>query len=55
MLKDWKLNKGEGATYTVLYDALCHKLVGCKLLAENFCCDFIENAVPYLGTSLILS
>lgn len=39
MLKDWKLNKGEGATYTVLYDALCHKLVGCKLLAENFCCD----------------
>lgn len=39
MLMDWKLNKGEDATYIVLYDALCHELAGCKLLAEEFCCD----------------
>ena len=39
MLLVWKLSKGSKATYTVLYNALCHKLVKCKRLAEQFCCE----------------
>ena len=47
MLIDWKQGQGSKATYTVLNDALCHKLVNCKLLAEQFCCDKTEgNASP---------
>ena len=38
MLMDWKQREGSAATYQVLYDALCHRLVGCKGLAEKFCC-----------------
>ena len=43
MLIDWKQGQGSKATYTVLNDALCHKLVNCKLLAEQFCCDKTEG------------
>lgn len=39
MLRDWKQTKGKDATYTELHHALCHPLVGCKLLAEEFCYD----------------
>lgn len=39
MLKAWKLKEGPNATFTVLYDALCHEFVECKELAEQFCCD----------------
>lgn len=39
MLRAWKQREGKDATYTELYHALCHSLVGCKLLAEEFCCD----------------
>ena len=47
MLLAWKQKEGCEATYTVLYNALCDKLVKCKLLAENFCCDEVEgNASP---------
>ena len=47
MLLAWKQREGFQATYTVLYNALCDKLVECKLLAENFCCTEIEgNASP---------
>ena len=47
MLLAWKQKEGCKATYTVLYNALCDKLVKCKLLAENFCCDEVEgNASP---------
>ena len=47
MLKDWKQGQGSKATYTVLNKALCHKLVNCKLLAEQFCCDKTEgNSSP---------
>ena len=38
MLLKWKKAKGTEATYLVLYMALCHDLVECKELAENFCC-----------------
>jgi len=37
MLLHWKERDGSSATYSVLYDALCHKLVNKKLLAEEFC------------------
>ena len=37
MLLAWKQKEGSKATYTVLYDALCHKYVKCKRLAEQFC------------------
>ena len=43
MLMDWKQEQGSKATYTVLNDALCHKLVKCKRLAEQFCCDKVEG------------
>ena len=47
MLMDWKEKVGSGATYKVLYDALCHELVECKLLAERYCCDeILGNASP---------
>ena len=39
MLLDWKQSKGSDGTYQDLYDALCHKLVKCKLIAEDVCCD----------------
>lgn len=37
MLIKWKQKKGSGATYQILYDALTHEFVSCKLLAETFC------------------
>ena len=39
MLLCWKDREGERASYQVLYDALCHHLVGLKQLAEDVCCD----------------
>ena len=39
MLLAWKQEEGRKATYTVLYNALCHELVKCKRLAEQFCCE----------------
>lgn len=40
MLLHWKERDGlDAATYQVLFDALCHKLVKLKVLAEEFCCD----------------
>ena len=39
MLMSWKKRKGSDATYQVLYDALSHNLVNCRLLAEEFCCN----------------
>ena len=41
MLNEWKEAKGSEATYQVLYDALTHEFVSCKLLAENFCCNWL--------------
>ena len=38
MLMFWKQRDVSGATYQVLYDALCHELVQLKELAEKFCC-----------------
>ena len=37
MLIAWKAREGSHATYRVLYDALCHELVGRRDLAEMFC------------------
>jgi len=37
MLLHWKRRDGLTATYQVLNDALCHKLVNRKDLAEEFC------------------
>ena len=39
MLLRWKSRDGKDATYQVLYDALDHKLVKEKRLAEKICCD----------------
>ena len=39
MLLRWKMRDGQDATYQVLYDALDHKLVKGKRLAEEICCD----------------
>lgn len=39
MLLAWKRKEASDATYRVLYDALCHKLVQCKSLAQRFCCE----------------
>ena len=41
MLMAWKQKEGCEATYKVLYDTLCHKLVEYKRLAEQYCCDEI--------------
>ncbi|KAL9978758.1 hypothetical protein ACROYT_G016313 [Oculina patagonica] len=38
MLLSWKEREGSDATYQVLCDALCHRLVNLKILAEKFCC-----------------
>ena len=47
MLLAWKRREGSTATYKALYDALCHDLVECKRLAEQFCCDeIVGNASP---------
>ena len=37
MLCEWKYREGSEATYSVLYSALSHELVGRKDLAEKFC------------------
>lgn len=39
MLLSWKERDGSDATNQVLCDALCHKLVKLKILAEEFCCQ----------------
>ena len=39
MLKKWKQKNASEATYRCLYDALCHKLMNRKDLAEEFCCS----------------
>ena len=47
MLIAWKQKVGSEANYKVLYDTLCHELVECKDLAEQYCCDKIAgNASP---------
>ena len=40
MLQKWKQKLGSGATYKVLWNALCHDFVGRKDLAEKFCIQF---------------
>ena len=37
MLLKWKRANGSGATFQVLHDALCHDIVNCQDLAEEFC------------------
>jgi len=39
MLQHWKHGNGSSATYEVLYNALCHKLVKRVDLAEAHCCS----------------
>ena len=41
MLVRWKQKEGSDATYQVLYDALTHEFMSCRLLAENFCCNWL--------------
>ena len=38
MLLNWKQAEGAKATFSVLYDALCHRYVNRRDLAEEFCC-----------------
>ena len=37
MLLAWKQREASSATYKVLFDALCHPLIGRRDLAENLC------------------
>ena len=37
MLQMWKEKSGSEATYQVMYDALCHKFVARRDLAEKIC------------------
>ena len=47
MLMAWKEKVGSEATYKVFYNNLCHELVECKHLAEQYCCDkIVGNASP---------
>ena len=39
MLEKWKSKTGTGATYRILYEALCHDFVGRRHLAEEICCN----------------
>ena len=39
MLIRWKEKGGVDATYSVIYDALCHEVVQQRDLAERFCCN----------------
>lgn len=39
MLLGWKEDNSSGATYKVMYNALCHNFVKRRDLAEEFCCD----------------
>ena len=39
MLLFWKARDRSAASYQVLYDALCHDLVGLGTLAKEICCD----------------
>ena len=50
MLIAWRRKEGAGATYKVLYDALCDKRVQCKELAQQFCCKWACKN----GLSLVL-
>ena len=43
MLLAWKQGDGQGATYKVLYNALCAKLVAQRELAEEFCLQTTSN------------
>ena len=38
MLLQWRAKYGSGATFRVLYDALCDECVGQTELAEKYCC-----------------
>ena len=38
MLLQWRASYGPGATYRVLYDALCDECVGQTELAQKYCC-----------------
>jgi len=38
MLKAWKEREGSAGSYCVLYEALCHRFVGKRDLAEELCC-----------------
>ncbi len=39
MLMSWKQREASAATYRILYNALTHNLMACRLLAEEFCCN----------------
>lgn len=43
MLLHWKHRDASAATYQVLYNALCHKLVNLKVLAQEFCCEGVSS------------
>ena len=40
MLLKWRNKKGSGATFQVLHDALCHRLVNRQDLAQEFCLKY---------------
>ena len=52
MLIGWKGDNASGATYAVMYNALCHKFVKRRDLAEDFCCDK-EQIALHLQSSLV--
>ena len=52
MLIGWKGDNASGATYAVMYNALCHEFVKRRDLAEDFCCDKKQFAL-HLQTSFV--
>lgn len=45
MFLNWKRRDASAASYGVLYDALSHKVVGRRDLAEEFCTDVTPSLV----------
>lgn len=56
MLYEWKQRLGSGATYKVLFDALCHKYVKRERLAETWCIwnnDAAETSACFNSSSRV--
>ena len=53
MLMEWKDREGPGATYRVLYAALCHRLVNRRDLAYKFCIAASSSLVSTLSSRVV--
>ena len=53
MLMEWKHREGHGATYGVLYHALCHSFVNRRDLAYKFCIAASSSLVSTLSSRVV--